>query len=144
MNEETNEGNITPDKQEKDVLDLYKNLSENDKKKFLLYIHSEASFSGPLPPPEILRQYNDVMPGLGERIVQMAENEQAHRFKMDDSSISVLRRGQSFAFLTVLLLIIAAIVCIFMGQWKVAAGIFSVTIIGTAAIFYKAQKSSKE
>jgi len=31
------------------------------------------SFSGPLPPPEILEKYNQVVPGLAERIITMAE-----------------------------------------------------------------------
>ncbi len=34
---------------------------------------SAASFSGPLPPPVMLQQYNQVFPGCGERIVRMAE-----------------------------------------------------------------------
>jgi uncharacterized membrane protein len=29
---------------------------------------------GPLPPPAILKQYDDVVPGAAERIITMAEN----------------------------------------------------------------------
>lgn len=39
----------------------------------------EASFEGPLPPPALLRDYDTALPGLGERIVRMAETEGDHR-----------------------------------------------------------------
>lgn len=42
-------------------------------------IIQSAEFSGPLPPPSLLRAYEQVCPGFAERIVKMAEVEQAHR-----------------------------------------------------------------
>ncbi|MBI4827473.1 MAG: DUF2335 domain-containing protein [Nitrospinae bacterium] len=41
------------------------------------------SFSGPLPPPNILQKYNDVMPGLAERIVNSAEKQASHRMDLE-------------------------------------------------------------
>jgi len=41
----------------------------------------EKFFSGPLPHPEILRSYNDVIPGSGERIMKVFEKQQEHRMK---------------------------------------------------------------
>ena len=41
-----------------------------------------ASFSGPLPPPELLKQYDEVVPGAADRIISMAEAEQAHEADM--------------------------------------------------------------
>jgi uncharacterized membrane protein len=41
-------------------------------------------FSGPLPPPEILIQYNEVFPGCGKVIVEMAQKEQEHRHASED------------------------------------------------------------
>jgi uncharacterized membrane protein len=38
---------------------------------------------GPLPSPVLLEQYDQVLPGLAETIVRMAEREQAHRHEMD-------------------------------------------------------------
>ncbi|MBF8265240.1 MAG: Protein of unknown function DUF2335, rane [Dehalococcoidia bacterium] len=37
------------------------------------------SFSGPLPKPSILKEYNDVVPGAAERILNMAEKQAEHR-----------------------------------------------------------------
>jgi len=38
-----------------------------------------ATFIGPIPPPDILRGYDKVLPGLADRIVGMAEAEGSHR-----------------------------------------------------------------
>jgi uncharacterized membrane protein len=38
-----------------------------------------TSFSGPLPPPDLLAEYEQVIPGLADRIVRMAEEEGRHR-----------------------------------------------------------------
>ena len=36
-------------------------------------------FSGPLPPPDLLAQYDQVMPGLAQKIVSQFESETNHR-----------------------------------------------------------------
>lgn len=39
-------------------------------------VHQQASFKGPLPLPAHLEQYEQILPGLAERIVRMAEKSQ--------------------------------------------------------------------
>lgn len=69
-----------------------------------------AHFSGPLPPPPILEQYERVCPGASDRIFGMAESEAEHRRGIEnravDADIEAMRRqfgearlGQVFAFL---------------------------------------------
>lgn len=41
------------------------------------------SFSGPLPHPDLLAGYEDVLPGAAERIIAMAENQAAHRIHLE-------------------------------------------------------------
>ena len=41
------------------------------------------SFSGPLPPPQVLQQYNEIVPGLAGRIVAHAERQTEHRIQME-------------------------------------------------------------
>jgi uncharacterized membrane protein len=45
------------------------------------------AFSGPLPPPEILKQYSEIVPNGGERIVAMAEKQQAHRIQIERKAV---------------------------------------------------------
>lgn len=39
----------------------------------------QASWDGPLPPPEILQHYDTIVPGAANRILEMAENWQRHQ-----------------------------------------------------------------
>ena len=40
--------------------------------------------SGPIPTPEVLGQYEEVLPGSADRIMSMAENQQGHRHRMEE------------------------------------------------------------
>lgn len=59
--------------------------------------------SGPLPPPEVLIQYNDADPNAANRVITMAEEQQAHRFKMETLALKTQGRqgyiGQVFGFI---------------------------------------------
>jgi uncharacterized membrane protein len=46
------------------------------------------SFSGPLPPPEVLARYDKLHPGFAERILTMAEREQDHRHQCERGALS--------------------------------------------------------
>ena len=44
----------------------------------------QQSFSGPLPPPDLLGQYDAILPGLADRIVKMAEKQESHRHELEN------------------------------------------------------------
>jgi len=44
---------------------------------------TSAIFQGPMPPPEILQGYEDVVPGLARQIAKMAIDEQQHRHQWE-------------------------------------------------------------
>ena len=47
-----------------------------------------ASFSGPIPPPQILADYNQIVPGSANRIIAMAEKQADHRRRLETQVIS--------------------------------------------------------
>ena len=49
----------------------------------------EQHFTGPLPPPQILKGYEEVHPGTAERIISMAESEQQHRHNMQRKELNL-------------------------------------------------------
>jgi len=51
-------------------------------------------FSGPLPPPEVLTEYNNAFPGAAERIVVMAEKQMAHRHGIEDTVVASNARAE--------------------------------------------------
>ncbi len=50
--------------------------------------------SGPLPPPEILKKYNEIDPGMALQIVNMAKDEANHRRKMEAEVMLIQGRDQ--------------------------------------------------
>jgi hypothetical protein len=70
-------------------------------------------FSGPIPPPEVLIEYNKVFPECGRAIVEMAQKEQSHRHGTEnrqiDSDISLAKRGQWIGGLLALIAVAGAI-----------------------------------
>src|SRR5438874_2723108 len=49
--------------------------------------YRQLLFSGPLPPPTILKGYNEAEAGLANRIVTMAEKQQDHRIDVEKKAI---------------------------------------------------------
>lgn len=46
-----------------------------------------STFEGPIPPPALLREYNQILPGAAERIIAMAENEGRHRQALENKAV---------------------------------------------------------
>lgn len=50
----------------------------------------QASFySGKLPPPEMMQQYNDIEPTFANRILEMAEKESIHTHKLENKQLNI-------------------------------------------------------
>jgi len=110
------------------------------------------SFSGPLPPPSLLRQYDKVIPNAGERFLIMVEQETQHRRSQEtarlqaeiddqDAQRSEIRRGQIFALIIALAGIILGSV---ISVWQPVAGpvISGVTLVPLVTAFLKRQPTS--
>ena len=101
--------------------------------------------SGPLPPPEILVQYNEIIPDGAERIMQMAERQQAHRHNMEKhvifEEVKQSGRGQIFGLVISLVTVISATSCIYLGhEWPGAIlGVGGLT--GLVALFLQGRKN---
>ena len=50
--------------------------------------HQIEAFRGPLPHPEHLKQYEVIVPGAADRILQLAEQQTAHRIKTENKAVS--------------------------------------------------------
>jgi len=99
---------------------------------------SQEYWEGPLPPPAVLRQYNETMPGAMERILTMAEREAAARHNYDATQLSnetlkievdrddgkayrrEIRLGQIFAFIMVIFGITMTVVCAYLKEPLIA------------------------
>lgn len=99
-----------------------------------LMIIKEEAFEGPIPPPSLFREYEATLPGSADRILKLAESQQAHRIEIEKTAVnSQMRqgeRGQVFGFIIFLIGIALTIVFIWFGM-KTFAGIFAT---GTMAV----------
>jgi uncharacterized membrane protein len=68
-----------------------------------------VSFSGPLPPPRLLAQYNDAVADGAERIVKLTENQALHRQVLEV-------RAQIFTFVLALIGLLGGIGLIALGN----------------------------
>jgi len=112
-------------------------------------VSERAYFSGPLPPPTILKEYNSVLPGAAERIIAMAEEQGKHRRELEkkalstDSCNSLL--GIIFAFALGLSTIGCGTYCIVQGQQISGTIIGGVGLVGLVSVFiYGTRHRSKE
>lgn len=98
-----------------------------------------SSFNGPIPHPETLKGYEEVLKGSADRIISMAEKEQQHRFDCENKIISEetarVKRGQQFGCFLITLLIVASAVFAYMGYPKITGTIVGITILGIGSIF---------
>lgn len=56
--------------------------------------HQFAYYSGPLPPPEMMREYENLLPGSADRILSLTEHAQEQRARYENRGLlfGLLRR----------------------------------------------------
>jgi uncharacterized membrane protein len=114
-------------------------IPEERRREFLSVMETTISHRGWLPPPHMLAEYNAVLPGLAERIVQMPEREQAFRheiFRGEGKREFTLKRwGQHYAIISMLIVIGFAVFLTFMGEPAWASRVVIATLAVIVGIF---------
>jgi len=102
-------------------------------------IVQQQSFSGPIPSPDILDRYNQIIPNAAERILTMAESDAQHQRDIEMLAIkcqaSENRRGQYFGVVVTALAFVTAGVALYLGHPTAAAVIGGTTVVGLATAF---------
>ena len=110
-------------------------------------IEVEAT-SGPIPPPGMLARYEEVLPGSADRILTMAERQQAHRFQLEDealsANISSERRGTHFAGVIAIMVVLCATYLIANGKSAEGLSIILPSLAAIVGLFLHEQASAKK
>lgn len=97
------------------------------------------TFSGPLPPPEALARYNDIEPGMADRIVRMAEHQAEHRQRMESAvitgNIRAEARGQHYGLAISLIVVLGSLWLISTGHGVLGLAGIVATLASLAAVF---------
>lgn len=131
---------------------------EEQKQKHIMI--QQQQYIGPIPPAEQLSKYQAIDPNLPNRIFEMAEKEQnkrlehqAENIKINQyqaetarqaytETIKINRRGQLFAFITAILLVLAAFYMIYLEYPTQAATVLCTGLAAMIAAFINERKKS--
>jgi uncharacterized membrane protein len=103
-----------------------------------------ASYSGPIPSPNFLIEYERMVPGIAEKFLNEPHLEAEHRRTLEkmmaEKQIDLADRGQKMAFALASLCVIGAFGAIFFGHSLEGLGALIASIAVFAGIFYCAKK----
>lgn len=102
-------------------------------------VAESVSFSGPLPPPPVLKQYDDLVPGSAERIIRITERALDHQIDFGSTALRAVvantKRGQVLGFVVVIAALVCSMIALYTGHESVAQILGGGTVISLAAIF---------
>lgn len=91
------------------------------------------TYSGAVPPPEMLREFDKIIPNGADRFMKMAENQSEHRRKMEEKIVKSNVRNENlglvFAFSISIIGLISAAILAYKGN-NVGAGVFAIPALG--------------
>ena len=125
-----------------------KNPSPNSSTKYIQQQQHVTIRSAPLPPPEELIKYNEVIENGAERILKMAELQQQHRMKLEEKVISTQLkeslRGQIFGFLIGMSGIIGSLLIANNGFETAGSIIGGTSLVGLVSVFVLGKRNQKK
>lgn len=96
-------------------------------------------FSGPIPPPQLLEQYNKLVPSFAERFMAMAEKQTDHRRDLEATVVKTRIRNETramyLAFVLSLVFGAGAFYLILTGYGAMGISLIIADIVALAAIF---------
>lgn len=110
-------------------------------------VSQQYSFSGPLPPPEVLERYNQAMPGLAERIISMAEQQAKHRQQLEttvvNSNAFVQKVGPFLGFIVAMTAVGGGIYLILQGKDGYGLAAIIGALASLAGVFIYGKKKQR-
>lgn len=88
-----------------------------------------------MPPPDVIEQFNAIVPNGAERVFKMAETEQAHRIETENAgfraAIAEAKRGQFLGAFISFCSLCSAIASVYLGAHPtVSVALVGVPIVG--------------
>ena len=127
-----NDENIKLKKLEKEISSLPK-----EQKLMLFREETTAEYSGILPPPAMLKEFDKVIPNGAERIMRMAEKEADERHENNKSYVKYNKLGLILGFVLACIALIGSFILAYIGNNIGAGGIFITVVSGVAIALIK-------
>ena len=95
-------------------------------------VRQETRFSGPIPPPQDLKHYDDIVPGAAKIIIEMADRQAKHRQELEkkviNSDVKNSSKGLIFGLIIGVVGMLSGVYVIYLGH------VLSGTFIGGGTI----------
>ncbi len=107
-------------------------------------IRSTTYYSGNLPPPQMMVEYNKIDPTFANRIITMAENEQIHEHKLQNKLLfrnyTLRIFGLLCAIITFLILSYLSYLSILRDNTMIAVSIIGIIVASISVFVYRSVK----
>ena len=114
----------------------------------IIHAQRAEAFSGPIPPPDLLEKYNNIIPNGADRILAMAEQQQAHRQFMEKTVVEgdVRRsdRGLILGFIVTVIFGAGGIYLVATGHDLNGLAVIFLPLAGLVGTFIYSKKTRKE
>ena len=104
-------------------------------------------YQGPLPPPEVLKKYNEAHPNATAIILRSFEEEGKHRRKMQsaivEQGIVRARRGQLFAFILAMTVVVGGVLLLLLEKNIVGFSAIGLGFAGLVTAFLAGRKETR-
>jgi len=98
-----------------------------------------TAFQGPLPPPELMERYNQIIPGAAQRILNIFESQVQHRQALEQavikSDIRDSRLGLYLGFFVSVFAVIGGVICVLSGYTATGGIIAAIPVPVLASVF---------
>ena len=113
----------------------------------LIGVSYQRLWQGPLPPPDLLKMYNDAFPNAAERIFHEVQRQTTHRIELEKQVIPEQQRqatrGQVYGLLVALSFLAAAFGLIALGHGLYGTILGSFDIVALVTVFIIGRRAHK-
>jgi uncharacterized membrane protein len=106
------------------------------------------SFSGPLPPPEALERYNQVLPGAAERIINMAESQHQHRQGLEThvihSNVAAQKLGTILGFVVAMSVVLGGMYLVHEGKSTAGLATILTALASLVGVFVYSKREQQK
>lgn len=124
-----------------EAADLINQLPAKDTKKLAIELTQLSAYSGPIPPPEMLQHYDEIIPGLAETIIANWNAESDHRRAMEQAGLlgeqKAERRGQWLGAAVAVAIPLAAITAGVLGLDEIGIALATIGVAGIVTVLIR-------
>lgn len=101
------------------------------------------SYSGPIPHPRLLKEFDDSIPNGADRIMKMAEQQSTHRMDLETRVVNANNRdsflGVIFAGVVAIIIVIGSMLLIYSDKNVQGLGILLASAVTYVGVFLKSK-----